>query len=616
MTEVRVHPTDTEFDPDSLHAKYLAERDKRLRSNGASQYIDMTGQFEMFAEDPYVEPGFTREPLTDEVEVAILGGGFAGLITAGRLRQAGIKSIRIIEKGGDFGGTWYWNRYPGIRCDVESYIYMPMLEELGYVPKERYASGEEIFEHCRAIGRHFNLYDQACLQTQVKSMRWDDDLARWIIKTNRDDEMKAQFIVLGTGGLHKPKLPGIEGITEFKGEMFHTSRWNYQYTGGTAAGGMDGLKNKRVAVIGTGATAIQAVPMLAETAEQLFVFQRTPSSVDVRDNQLTDPDWAASLEPGWQQKRLENFTSILIGLPQDEDLVNDRWTDLWTRLGNLMATANDEGSSANREELMQLADYEKMEEIRGRIDEVVKDRDTAEKLKPWYNWSCKRPLYSDLYLQSFNQPNVTLVSTDGRGVDRISPSGIEFDGNTYDVDCIIFATGFRVGVPTYEAGEFEVTGRDGVSLADKWADGCKSLHGIYSRGFPNMFIVGNKSHSGLTTNVAHILGEQAVHVGALIKRCLDEGIESFDIHQDAEDGWAAEMDAKSIDRSKFEEECTPGYFNNEGEKGKPTIYAGAYGGGPFNYLRICAEWRESGFERDADLTFAASKFATLVPPVD
>ena len=180
MSEAISRPPSPElgFDPDALREQYRRERDKRLRADGNDQYVEVKGDFSRYVDDPYVEPGFTRAPLLDEVEVVIIGGGFGGLLIGARLRQAGmpeLQDLRIIEKGGDFGGTWYWNRYPGAQCDIESYIYLPLLEETGYIPKEKYSYAPEIFEHAQRIGEHFDLYDNACFQTQITAMRWDDD---------------------------------------------------------------------------------------------------------------------------------------------------------------------------------------------------------------------------------------------------------------------------------------------------------------------------------------------------------------------------------------------------------------------------------------------------------
>ena len=314
-------PADVVMDKDALRSKYLEERDKRLRSDGNEQYVELTGQFAKYLEDPYVEPA-ERESLHDDVTFAFIGGGFAGLLAGAKMRQAGIDDIRIIEKGGDFGGTWYWNRYPGAQCDTASFVYMPLLEETGHMPSEKYCKGPEILDHCRRIGEHFDLYEKAVFSTEVTSLDWDESASRWIIKTNRGDEMRAKFIAMGTGPLHRPKLPGIAGIDTFGGHTFHTSRWDYEYTGGNPAGApLDGLADKRVGIIGTGATSVQCIPHLARAAKELFVFQRTPSSIDVRNNHSIDLEWFDTLEPGWQQRWLVNFTTLQTGGFVDEDLV-------------------------------------------------------------------------------------------------------------------------------------------------------------------------------------------------------------------------------------------------------------------------------------------------------
>ena len=437
--------SDLGFDPAALRAKYQEEREKRLRDDGMAQYVEIKDEYAHFVEDPYVEPGFTRAPLSDEVDVALIGGGFGGLLAGARMREAGVEDLRLIEKGGDIGGTWYFNRYPGIACDVESYVYIPMLEELGTMPARKYATGEEIYAHCRKIAEKYDLYRNAALQTEVEAIEWDEETARWTIRTNRGDAMRARFVVLANGYLQKPKLPGIPGILDFKGHMFHTSRWDYEYTGGDANGGLTKLADKRVGIVGTGASAIQCVPHLGRHAEHLYVFQRTPSSVDVRDDRPTDPEWVASLEPGWQQRRIENFQILRAGGMAEEDLVQDGWTDISKMLALMFADGAEEMTPAQLEEAMELADFQKMEEIRARVEEVVEDPAVAEALKPWYRQFCKRPCFHDDYLPTFNRPNVTLVDTQGRGVEQITEKGVVVDGEEIELDCLIFATGFEVG---------------------------------------------------------------------------------------------------------------------------------------------------------------------------
>src|SRR5580658_6558701 len=414
-----------DFEPDTLHARYLAERDKRLREDGNAQYVEVKAEFSHYVEDPYVDPGFTREPVFDEVEFAIIGGGFGGLMMGARLLEAGFERIRVVETAGDFGGTWYWNRYPGAMCDVESYCYLPLLEELGYMPKHKYSFAPEILEHSRNIARHYGLYDLALLQTVITELRWDEAGSRWVVTTNRGDRFTAQYVAMANGPLSRPKLPGIPGINDFAGHTFHTSRWDYGYTGGSSEGGLIGLADKRVGIIGTGATAIQCVPHLGEWAKALYVFQRTPSSVDVRNNAETDPAWAASLTPGWQRRRMDNFNILVSGGDQDEDLVHDGWTDIFRNLTGVAAKSASRKlgrrlTSEERAELMVLADYKKMNQVRARVDALIEDPVTAAKLKPWYRQFCKRPCFHDEYLQTFNRPNVHLVDTDGCGVERLT----------------------------------------------------------------------------------------------------------------------------------------------------------------------------------------------------
>ncbi len=591
--------TTLDFDPDALREKYREERDKRLRADGNEQYIEVAGQFAHYLDDPYVER-VERAPLFDTVEVAVIGGGFAGLLAAARLREAGVEDLRMIEKGGDFGGTWYWNRYPGAACDVESYIYLPLLEEVGYIPKEKYSRAPEILEHSRAIGRHFDLYRDALFQTEVTELRWDDADDRWVISTNRGDAMRARFVVMANGPLHRPKLPGIEGIDTYQGHTFHTSRWDYAYTGGTSEGGLVNLADKRVGIIGTGATAVQCVPHLGEHAKELYVFQRTPSSIDVRANRPTDPEWVSSLEPGWQRRRMENFNNLVSGVYEPEDMVNDGWTDI---IGKLLIMMRRGAITAGTDpgEAVELADFEKMESIRSRVETIVRDADTAEALKPYYRQFCKRPCFHDEYLDTFNRPNVSLVDTDGRGVDRITERGIVANGVEYELDCIIYATGFEVGTDYTRRSGYELYGRDGLTLTEKWADGAATLHGMHSRGFPNCFIFSNVQ-SGFTVNFPHMIDEQARHCAYILEHARAHGVRVVETSEEAEQAWVDEIVRMAVNNQRFLEACTPGYYNNEGRPGERSLRNGSYGAGAIAFIKVLEAWRAGGSLAGLELT--------------
>jgi cyclohexanone monooxygenase len=587
------------FDPDELRQKYQVERDKRIRPEGSEQYTEVAGDFSQYIDDPYIDVTQKRVPLNDEIDVAIIGGGFGGLITAARFSERGINNIRVIEKGGDFGGTWYWNRYPGAACDTESYIYLPLLEELGFVPKEKYTHAPEILQHCRNIAEHYNLYDRACLQTEVNKLEWDELSKRWIVSTNQGDAMRARFVVMSNGPMNRPKLPGIKGIGDYQGHTFHTSRWDYNYTGGSSEGELSNLKDKRVAVIGTGATAVQCVPHVGASAKNLYVFQRTPSSVDVRANRPTDQAWAASLKQGWQKERMENFNILCSGGIVEEDLVKDGWTEI---IRNLVSMANYRGKDTNWDEvpkMMELADFKKMEQIRARAEEIVADPVTAEALKPYYRQFCKRPCFHDAYLQTFNLDNVQLVDTNGIGVDSITPNGVVANGKEYPVDCIIFATGFEVGTDYTRRAGYDVIGKDNLSLSQKWSDGMRTLHGIHTHGFPNLFIISN-SQSGFTTNFPHSMDETACHIGYILNRCLEENISTVEVSETAEDAWVEEIIAVSRYNEEFQAMCTPGYYNNEGQPNPKSVQNGPYGKGSRPYFKITKAWRDEGTMQGLD----------------
>ncbi len=588
-----------DFDADALHARYMAERDRRVRPEGNGQYVEVAAQFSRYVDDPHVEPGFTRDPVFDTVEFTIIGGGFGGLLMGARLREAGIGPIRVVEAAGDFGGTWYWNRYPGAMCDVESYCYLPLLEELGYMPRHKYSFAPEILDHSRAIARRFDLYDQALMQTKVTGLAWGETEGLWTVRTHRGDAFRTRFVAMANGPLSRPKLPGIPGIETFEGHTFHTSRWDYRYTGGDSYGNLEGLKDKRVGIIGTGATAVQCIPHLGAAAQRLYVFQRTPSSVDVRNNAETDPAWAASLAPGWQQLRMDNFNTLVSGGEAEEDLVGDGWTDIFRNLTGVAvrSAARRIGrriTPQEREELMVLADYRKMNEVRARVDAIVRDRATAEALKPWYRQFCKRPCFHDEYLQTFNRPNVTLVDTQGLGVERLTARSVIAAGRDYAVDCLIFATGFEVGTAFARRAGYDIVGIGGRTLSEHWAGGLRTMHGLASHGFPNCFFLGF-NQSAVPVSVPIALDRQARQITYMLSRAREAGRAVIEVTAAGEQAYVDEVQRLSRNGERFYEECTPGYYNGEGapERGEG-FFARMYAGGTLRFFDLLDAWRAEG----------------------
>jgi cyclohexanone monooxygenase len=582
-----------DIDVGAIRERYRAERDKRLRVVGTDQYNFAEGKYARFGQDPYSGPPPEREPLDEILDVLVIGAGFGGMQTGAMLRRKGIHNFRIVDVAADFGGTWYWNRYPGLRCDVESYIYLPCLEETGYVPTERYVRGSEIFAYCKLLGRHFQLYDRALFQTKITGLRWSQDESRWIVATSRGDEFRARFVTTQSGIFSRPQLPGIRGIEDFKGRVFHSARWDYEYTGGNSDGGLDKLSDKKVGVIGTGTTALQIVPALAQAAMRLTVFQRTPTAVGVRDNSPTDLQWFKSLPSGWQKARVQSFNEIANGENVDCP-IDDGWARFFRRLINAAESLPDHMRTAEAIAAAQeAADFQYNEIVRTRVDEFVRDPQTAALLKAYYRTQCKRPGFSDDYLPVFNQNNVNLVDVSG-GIEYISERGVVVDGLEHELDCLVFCTGFELGTTWAHQAGYEVIGREGRLLSEKWASGLRTYHGLFSHAFPNIFFMG-LTQTGTTISVPHMLQEQIDHVTHVIKRCLDEGMTTVEATDEAETRWQEVIGAVNEARRPFQEACTPGYFNADG---RPNDKRSAIGSGIYfpstKFFRMWAEWREAG----------------------
>ncbi|MFZ9579144.1 MAG: flavin-containing monooxygenase [Ilumatobacteraceae bacterium] len=549
--------------PEEIREKYRIEREKRLRADGTRQFKAITGEFADFDRDPFSDPNFTRPAVTEEVEVVIVGAGFGGMLAAYNLQKAGITNFRMIDLAGDFGGTWYWNRYPNCACDVESYVYLPLLEETGYMPTEKYVKAYEIFAYCQLLGRTLDLYPRALFQTEVDDMRWDDTTQRWHTITSRGDDLTSKFVIIAGGVLHRPKLPAVEGIHKFKGRAFHTSRWDYSYTGGSPTEFMDKLADKRVAIIGTGATAVQAVPKLAEACKELYVFQRTPALVGKRNNKPTDPEWFASLKPGWQAERIKNFTLAITGSQPEVDMVADEWTKLfWVDTRKL---PDDEQEAIELEKV----DFDNVQKIRDHIANVITDQELAKKLMPWYSQACKRPCFHDEYLPAFNRSNVHLVDTDGKGIHELGENGPIFEGREYPVDLLIYASGYEVTNDYHERLGFDPKGRGGTPLSVAWADGPSTLQGVLTRGFPNMLMI-STVQGAQATNFLHSISTVAEHVAWIIAKAKADGIATMEPVDAAQEEWFQTLLVQVFGIARYNAVCTPGYLNREGEGGDMT----------------------------------------------
>jgi len=584
------------YDPEAVHAKYLAERDKRLVPGRADiRELSRDENFARFRDDPFT-PVTDRSPLTDDVDVVIVGGGIAGVLAGAQLRKAGIERIRILDQAGGIGGTWYWNRYPGVMCDVESYIYLPMLEELGYVPKHRYAFGEEIRQHLQAIAERFDLVSDALFHTGVTRSEWDEGAARWRVRTDRGDELTCRYYVLAVGILNLLKLPAIPGMEQFGGPSFHTARWDYELTGGGPGEPLTKLGDKVVGLIGTGATGIQCLPPLAETARQVYVFQRTPSAIGERGNRPTEPEFVAGLQPGWQQARMDNFQAVMLGKPVDADLVDDGWTHHYAAVHHPPRwkgmTLEDYLRSGEE------VDYGIMEAHRRRVAELVADPGTAEILKPYYRYLCKRPCFHDEFLAAFNSPNVTLVDCPG-GMDRVTEQGPVVDGHQYEVDLLVYGTGFEAELtPLFRRAGHEIVGRGGVSLAEKWGPGAASLFGMMSRGFPNLFVMPAPGQQAVVTvNYTQLAVLGAEFIGGAVGILERRGVRAFDVSAAAEEEWGQTIVESFVDGSRVMAACTPSRINQEGNPGSLNPRNGNYGrgfGDYFAYRERLEQWLEQG----------------------
>lgn len=581
MYESKLELTD-DVNIEDVRKKYREERDKRIRTDGVNQYVNLEGDFSKFDTDHWAEGDGDRDPITLSVEAVTLGAGMASMLAAVEMQKAGIKDIVMIDKAGGVGGTWYWNRYPGAQCDTESYVYLPLLEETGYIPKEKYAFQPEILEHLQRIASHFGLDKNALFQTQITEARWSDEDSNWTIKTNRGDVINARYFILAPGRLQSVKLPGIKGLETFKGHAVHTGRWDWEFSGEN----LENFADKRVGVIGTGSTGLQVLPRIAKAAKEVFTFQRTPAAPWERNNAPTPENFEQDLGPGWQHRRMRNFTAASSGLPVPEgevDMVDDGWTHIGKHLWD--------GVVNNRDP--EVVDLEIMDRIRTRIDTEVEDPATAAELKPYFSHGCKRANFHDEYLAAYNRPNTHLVDTKGLGVDEITEDGVIVGGKHYPLDVLVFASGYDVGKGYLHGTGLDIIGRSGKTLAEHWANGMRTFHGLLSNGFPNLFVLGF-TQTTFSASYAHMALEQTRHLGHLVV----EAEQRNGVVEATAEGEAKYVEsvlagtAEDTGRRAFLNSCTPGWFNNEGNMSDPNaIEAGRYPVGGNALFDLFEEWR-------------------------
>ncbi|TLD18573.1 hypothetical protein PspLS_10156 [Pyricularia sp. CBS 133598] len=587
---------------DEIKQKYEAERTKRLRSDFQKQYVNTVSSDypSQLSADPWIDYdalAAQEPPIVDggEVKFLISGGGALGLTCGYYLTQGGVSpfDICIAEIGGGYGGTWYWNRYPGIMCDVEGYCYMPLLEEFGYKPKHRYSYGQEIRGQIERIAKRTGLDERGLFGTRVVKQTWDEKSGRWIVDLVRNLgphgqhnwTVKAQYVLVANGSFPSAKIPNLPGLGDLIGgdvKVIHTSRWDWKYTGGTQdVPDMVNLKGKKVAVVGTGATAIQVVPEVAKWASQLYVVQRTPSYCGPRNQVETDAEaWRkVAYKKGWQRERQRNLNQLMVDEEPDlgEDLIKDGWTAtpaaggfLGSRKKGIIATP--EQVKQHIDEMIQL-DIERTTYVRNHIKTVVKNPETADKLSPWYYSWCKRPSFHDHYLQTFNQDNVTLVDTDGKGITGYTSKGLIANGENIDVDVLILATGFQLfgtNAKISDSTGSTIIGVNGLHMDEAWRakNFLTPYMGLSMREFPNLFALfftGSGTSYNLTSPQGY-LARLIAHVVSNIERQTGDKSNRVVLRPTiaAQEEYSAEL-RKNVAWKSVMKICTPTYFTGEGQ---------------------------------------------------
>ena len=513
-------------------------------------------------------------------DVVVVGAGFAGLYMLYRLRECGFNPL-VLERADGVGGTWYWNRYPGARCDVESLEYSySFSDELQqeWEWSERYASQPEILKYANHVADRFNLREDIEFETTVMSARFDENSSQWHLKTDHEDDLLCNALVMATGCLSSTNHPEIDGVTDFQGEVYHTGQWPHEPVD---------LKGKRVGIIGTGSSAIQAIPHIAEAASELVVFQRTPNfSVPAR-NRSADPEEVAQVKADYTNFRALNRQAIAAirgTMPARDQSVLDASEDervkefnkRWAHGGfAFMGAFNDLGISKDANNIA-------AEFVRDRIREVVKDPEIAETLAPESTLGCKRLCLDTEYYETYNLAHVSLVDINQSPIERLTQEGIQTSEQFYEFDVVIFATGFDAMTGTLL--RIDIQGKNGQTLVDKWSEGPKTYLGLTTANFPNFFMISGPGSPSVLTNMIVSIEQHVDWIADCLSYMRDHEVSQINAQQNAEEEWVQYVNA--IADMTLYPTCNSWYLGAN-IPGKPRVFM-PHVGFP-NYVQRCEE---------------------------
>ena len=521
------------------------------------------------------------------VDAVIVGAGFSGLYLLHRLRSLGF-TTRVFERGSGVGGTWYWNRYPGARCDVESmqysYSFDETLQQEWHWP-EKFSAQPDILAYAEHVAERFDLTKDIDFETEVTKAHFDAASRRWQIETDAGESVDAQHFIMATGCISTAQVPEIEGLSDYQGETYHTGQWPHEKVDFTG---------QRIAVVGTGSSGIQAIPVLAEEAEHVTVFQRTPNYSIPSQNETMRPEYEASWKEDYQSLRQEmRYTghgsikdlNDKPAMSVDEKERQETYTERWKIGGAGFLT------SFNDLLFSQESNDTASEFVRQQIRKIVKDPATAEILAPkTYPIGTKRICIDSGYFETYNRDNVDLVDISEKPIDRITPTGIVADGKAFEFDSIVFATGFDAMTGTLF--NVDIRGRDGLALKEKWYAGPRTYLGLMSEAFPNLFMITGPGSPSVKSNMMVSIEQHVDFVTESIVYMRDHGLEIIEPERTAEDEWVDHVQ-EAANKTLFPRANS--WYMGANIPGKPRLFM-PYIGGVGTYRRKCEEVVAEGYK--------------------